>query len=143
MPTIRRTITADQPLSAVWAFLSDFTTTEQWDPGTVRTTRRSGDGGVGTVYDNVSKMAGRETELEYTVVAVEPQKRIQLRGVNKSVVATDTLSFTGDEQRTTVEYVADFEFQGLFKLLAPLMALPLKRLGDKGAQGMTEALAKL
>ena len=43
----------------------------------------------------------------------------------------------------SVEYVADFEFQGLFKLLAPLMALPLKRLGDKGAQGMAEALATL
>src|SRR5688572_7664880 len=77
MPHIERTITVPKPVDQVWAFLSDFTTTELRDPPTVRTTRESGDGGVGTVYRNVSKILGHETEIEYTVVDVEPLKKLQ------------------------------------------------------------------
>jgi hypothetical protein len=40
----------------VWAFLSDFTTTEGWDPPTVSTVRATGDGGVGTEYANTSRV---------------------------------------------------------------------------------------
>ena len=38
----------------MFAYLSDFTTTNEWDPGTVSTERVSGDGGVGTTYHNTS-----------------------------------------------------------------------------------------
>ncbi len=47
----------------VFAYLADFTHTEEWDPGTVRTHRVSGDGGVGTTYANTSRFLGRETDL--------------------------------------------------------------------------------
>lgn len=141
MPTIRRTVTLDRPQAEVWAFLSDFTTTEQWDPGTVRTTRRSGDGGVGTIYDNVSKFAGRESELTYTVEAFEPERMIRLRGENPAVTATDTMTFTGDGSRTQVEYVAVFDFHGWLRFAAPLMAPLFKRLGDDAADGMRRALS--
>ena len=44
---LQRTVeTAGSP-DAVFAYLGDFTTTTQWDPGTVETTCVSGDGGVG------------------------------------------------------------------------------------------------
>jgi uncharacterized protein YndB with AHSA1/START domain len=59
MPKIERTMTVQKPLDQVWAYLTDFTNTEEWDPPTVSTTRISGDGGVGTVYRNVSKILGR------------------------------------------------------------------------------------
>jgi carbon monoxide dehydrogenase subunit G len=143
MPTIRRTVTVDRPLAEVWAFLSDFTTTEEWDPGTVRTTRRSGDGGVGTVYDNVSKFAGRESELVYTVEAIEPERMIKLKGENPAVTATDTMTFTGTDERTVVEYVAVFDFHGVLKFAAPLMFPLFKKLGDDAAKGMTTALNAL
>ena len=58
MASVERTITVSQPIAKVWAYLSDFTTTEEWDPPTVSTVRRSGDGGVGTTYSNVSKFLG-------------------------------------------------------------------------------------
>ena len=65
MPTLERTITVDTPLDAVWAFLTDFTTTERWDPPTVSTELASGSGGVGSVYRNVSKILGREVEIDH------------------------------------------------------------------------------
>ncbi|MFM9735927.1 SRPBCC family protein, partial [Streptomyces niveiscabiei] len=60
---INRTIETDTPLTEVFSYLSDFRSTNDWDPGTVETTRTSGDGGVGTIYHNVSSFMGRETEL--------------------------------------------------------------------------------
>ena len=62
---IERTVTTPTPLPTVFAYLSDFTTTTEWDPGTVRTVRESGNGGTGTRYRNTSRFAGRETELVY------------------------------------------------------------------------------
>lgn len=143
MPTIRRTITVDRPLSKVWSFLSDFTTTETWDPGTVSTTRRSGDGGVGTIYDNVSEFAGRRSELVYTVTDVRPEQLFRLRGEHDALVATDTMTFTGDGSTTTVEYEAVFEFQGWLRFVAPLLAPAFKRLGDHAEAGMRQALNAL
>jgi uncharacterized protein YndB with AHSA1/START domain len=52
---LQRSVTVDASPEKVFAYLSDFTTTEEWDPGTVRCVRTSGDGGVGTVYLNTSK----------------------------------------------------------------------------------------
>ena len=46
MPSVERTVTVTQPIEKVWAYLSDFRTTEEWDPPTVSTVRTSGDGGV-------------------------------------------------------------------------------------------------
>ena len=42
---VQKTVVVDKPLSAVFGYLSDFTTTTEWDPGTVVTVNRQGDGG--------------------------------------------------------------------------------------------------
>src|SRR5690606_16233073 len=108
---LERTVTTDKPVERVFEYLSDFTTTTEWDPGTVRTTLSSGDGGVGTVYHNVSKFAGRETELDYTVVEHEVNQRFALEGKNKTVTANDLMTFASTPTGgTEVRYVADFDF---------------------------------
>lgn len=145
---ITRTVETPTPVDQVFGYLSDFTTTEEWDPGTVSTTRRTGDGGLGTVYDNVSSFMGSKTELEYTVTEVVENRRFQLRGTNKTVVATDTMTFeptpTGG---TRVTYHADFQFKGLLgtvaPLLSPVLGLAFKKLGDEAEKGMQDALDRL
>ena len=42
----QRQVVVAAPADAVFAYLADFTTTTQWDPGTIRTERIAGDGGV-------------------------------------------------------------------------------------------------
>lgn len=141
---IVRTVTVDRPVERVFAYLSDFTTTNEWDPGTVRTTRQSGDGGVGTRYHNVSEFMGRQTELTYVVLEVSPTEVFRLRGENKTLVAHDTMTFTptGDGG-TTVTYRAEFDLKGLAKLSAPFLAPAFKRLGDEAEDGLREALRRL
>ena len=138
---IERTVTVDRPVAAVYAYLKDFTTTTEWDPGTVRTTRDYGDGGVGTRYHNVSKFLGRQTELTYVVTELKDDKLIRLRGENKTVVAHDTMSLVATTSGTELTYRAEFEFTGLARLLSPLLAPAFRRLGDEAADGLRSALA--
>lgn len=139
----QRTVTVDQPVEKVFAYMSDFTNTMEWDPGTVRTVRESGDGGVGTRYHNTSKFMGRETELVYVVEAVEPNRRFVLRGENKTLVAHDIMEFSGGADHTTVTYTGDFALKGLTRLAAPLLAPAFNKLFDDAEGQMREALSRL
>jgi carbon monoxide dehydrogenase subunit G len=140
---LQRSVETASPPAAVFAYLSDFTTTNEWDPGTVRTRLVSGDGGVGTTYHNTSKFMGRETELTYEVVEHRPDSRFALRGENSSVVAHDTMDVAPLGEGSKVTYTADFEFKGVGRLVAPLLGPALKKLGDEAEKGLREALAKL
>jgi carbon monoxide dehydrogenase subunit G len=144
---IKRTVETTAAPDVVFAYLSDFTTTNEWDPGTISTTRASGDGGVGTVYDNVSEFNGRKSELRYTVLEHHPPSRIVLQGENKTLTALDTMRMEPQGAGTRVTYTADFTFKGVLRLLQPVLGLVLarafKKLGDEAEQGMREALAKL
>ena len=141
MIDIKRTVTTARPMPEVFAYLSDFATTQEWDPGTERTTRESGDGGVGTRYHNVSRFLGRTTELDYVVVEHEPPVRLVLRGEKQTVVARDTMTIDhAPGGGTRITYRAQFSFKGPSRLFAPLAAPAFRRLGDKAASGLRTAL---
>jgi len=150
---LERTVTVQKPLEKVFAYLSDFTTTTQWDPGTVRTVRTSGDGGFGTEYQNTSTVAGRETRLTYVVEDLVPNQRIALRGENGTVIAHDTMTFRevgshteaslAEATFTKVTYTADFTFKGITRFIAPLMKPAFTRLFNEAETGMAAALARL
>ena len=145
---VQRTVTVEKPLEKVFAYLSDFTTTTEWDPGTVRTILTSGDGGFGTEYLNTSTFAGRQTQLTYVVQDLVPNWHISLRGENKTVIANDTMTFRatrGDTALpcTQVIYTADFTFKGVARLVAPFLKPAFNRLGDEAEVGMAAALARL
>lgn len=140
---LRRIVTVEKPLNQVFAYLSDFTTTTEWDPGTVETVRTSGDGGFGTEYLNTSTFAGRQTQLTYVVQDLVPNRHIALRGENKTVIAHDTMTFRPAGIGTEVTYTADFTFKGLARFLAPLLKPAFVRLGNEAETGMAKALARL
>ena len=144
---ITRSVETTTPIEKVFAYLSDFTNTEEWDPGTVSTRRVAGDGGVGTKYDNVSKFAGSKTELTYTVRTHVPNERFVLVGQNKTVTATDTMTFSPTAGGTRVTYNAAFEFKGLFgkvaPVLSPVLGIAFKKLGDEAEKGLQTNLDKL
>ena len=140
---VQQTVIVSKPLDAVFGYLSDFTTTTEWDPGTVTTVTQHGDGGVGTTYRNTSTFLGRTTELTYVVQEFVPGERIRLRGENKSVVAVDTMSFHRVEGGTEVTYAADFTFKGPGRFVAPLLRPALERLGQQAQSGLYQALNKL
>ena len=50
---------------------------------------------------------------------------------------------TAAGEGTTVTYRADFEFKGIAKLIAPLLAPAFRRLGDEAEKGLRTALGRL
>jgi uncharacterized protein YndB with AHSA1/START domain len=145
---ITRTVETATPLDQVFAYLTDFTSTNEWDPGTVETTRTSGDGGVGTRYANTSQFRGRKTQLEYVVRELVPGERFVLEGNNSTIKAVDTLSFSAtDSGGTRVVYNADFTYKGLLGLLSPVLDRTLagafRALGDEAEVGLQTTLDAL
>ena len=140
---LERTVTVDVDVHQAFGYLFDFTTTNDWDPGTVNTIRRAGDGGIGTTYENTSRFLGRETSLTYVVEELVPDERIRLRGENKTVVSVDTMRFRPTTTGTEVTYTADFTFKGLSRIIAPLLKPALTRLGDEAESGLRTALTRL
>jgi Polyketide cyclase / dehydrase and lipid transport len=140
---LQKTVIVGKPLDAVFGYLSDFTTTTEWDPGTVLTVTQHGDGGVGTTYLNTSTFLGRETRLTYVVREFVPGERIRLRGENKTVTAIDTMTFRSVDAGTEVTYTAEFTFKGPSRLLAPLLRPAFDRLGQHAQAGLRTALEQL
>jgi NAD(P)-dependent dehydrogenase (short-subunit alcohol dehydrogenase family) len=140
---VQKTVIVDKPLDAVFGYLSDFTTTTEWDPGTVTTVLRHGNGGVGTTYLNTSTFLGRTTQLTYVVDELVNHQLIQLRGENKTVIAVDTLTFRPVASGTEVTYTAEFTFKGPSRIAAPLLKPAFERLGNQAEAGMRKALNRL
>lgn len=140
---LQKTVVTDKPLARVFDYLSDFTSTTDWDPGTVATVRQSGDGGIGTSYLNTSQFLGRKTELRYVVEELVPGERIRLRGENKTVISVDTMTFRPAGAGTEVTYTAEFTFKGAARYVAPLFRPALARLGDQAEAGLRQALGRL
>jgi carbon monoxide dehydrogenase subunit G len=140
---LQRTVVVGKPLEKVFAYLSDFTTTTEWDPGTVTTVLDRGDGGIGTTYLNTSAFLGRTTQLTYVVRELVPGERIRLQGENQTVIATDTMSFRSVQAGTEVTYAAEFTFKGPARFIAPLLRPALERLGNQAETGLREALTRL
>lgn len=140
---IERTIDAAVSPEQAFAYLSDFETTRQWDPGTLRTTRQSGDGGVGTRYLNVSTFLGRTTELIYTVTEYRENTLFALQGTNKTVTADDTMTFTATPTGVRLVYRAHFRFRTWVRFIQPLLAPALKKLGEEAEVGLHRELQRL
>ena len=140
---LSKTVVTDKPPAEVFDYLSDFTSTTDWDPGTVSTVREQGDGGVGTSYLNTSEFLGRRTELRYLVQELVPGERIRLRGENKTVISVDTIAVRPTGAGTEVTYTAEFTFKGAARFVAPLFRPALARLGDQAVTGLRRALDRL
>jgi carbon monoxide dehydrogenase subunit G len=140
-----RTVTTSQPVDKVAEFLSDFTTTAEWDPHTVSCTRLDdGPLGVGARFENVQHLVGRDSTLTYEVTEYEPGRRIVLEGGNDTVRSRDEMLFDGTaDGGTQVTYNVEIELRGLAKLGQPALAVGLKKVADEGADGMQRRLAAL
>ncbi len=143
MIEMQRELSTDAAPDAVFAYLADFTTTEQWDPGTVRTVCISGDGGVGTRYANTSRFAGRTTDLVYVVTGLTPGRSIELRGENASVIAHDTITVAAHPDGCLITYRVKFAFQGWLRWIEPVLGLAVANLLDKGVQELSRELARI
>jgi carbon monoxide dehydrogenase subunit G len=143
MPSVERTFDVAQPPVAVIEYLKDFSHTEEWDPGTVRCTRNdSGPIVVGSSWHNVSKVAGVETELTYTLKEMSSDHLVFI-GVNDSATSTDTMTVRPSAAGSTLTYRADIEMHGMSKLAAPAIKLVFEKVAHDTQAQLIEVLNAL
>lgn len=140
--TLQRSVTTTASPDVAFAYLADFANATEWDSGTVRCLRVSGNGGPGTVYRNVSRFAGRDVELDYTV-ATREQPTFVIIGRNETTVSHDTIVVRPQGEGSVIDYTAESTFLGPARFIAPLLRPLLERLGDDTAETLRTALDKL
>ena len=124
----------------LFQYFADFTTTNEWDPNTVKTTLLTGEGGIGSTYSNTSKFNGKESSLVYEVIEYKPNTLIRLRGENKNITAVDTMSIKDNGNTRTFTYEARFRLKGLGNLVAPFLAKAFKKLAHDAEEGLRKVI---
>ena len=145
MIEIIRQVETRAPREIVAPFLTDFTTTAEWDPHT-QACSAVGDGpvAVGREYDNVQRIGPMRSRFRYRVREFEPGRRIVLASESSLLAATDAMEFADRAGGgTRVTYTARFRLKGVARLGAPVLQRLVNRIGDDGAAGMRRRLDAL
>ena len=144
MAHYRREIVVPTPLTTTFAYLSRFSSAEEWDPGVIQAQMITPEPvGLGSRFRLVAVFLGAKVPLEYEIIEYDPPRRVVLTAENRSVRSTDTISFDSTTSGgTEVRYEAVLLPKGTARLADPLFALALRRVGDRAAGGLQAALAE-
>ena len=125
----------------MFAYLSDFSTTQEWDPGVERASRLD-DGPVrlGSEFRLLAGFLGRSVPLTYTVIEYDPPLAVAFLGENSTVTSRDRITFEPAGEHTWIVYEADLALKGLLRLGDPLLRIAFKRVGDRALAGLRERL---
>jgi carbon monoxide dehydrogenase subunit G len=130
-----------RPPGEVFAYLSDFSRTVEWDPGVVEAERLgTAPVGEGSEFRLVADFLGRKATITYRIVEYDPPSAVTFRGENSSVVSLDRITFAPSDGGTRITYDADLALKGLLRLADPLLALVFRRVGDRALAGMRKTL---
>ncbi len=136
--TLDETITVNRPLHEVFAYISDFSRIEEWDPGVARGTRLTeGALGVGSAF-RIDMKAG--FSLHYRVLEWETNNRLLMSVDSKVFTALEEIRFSESITGTQVRYIATFSFPGPLALLAKTFPGVMDRVGKSAMAGMHAAL---
>jgi len=142
MALYKASIACARPREEVFAYLSDFSRTVEWDPGVVDAERLDdGELGEGSEFRIVAEFLGRETPLTYRIVEYDPPNAVTFRGESATVVSRDRVTFEDFGAGTLVTYEAKLTLRGPFTLADPLLALAFKRIGERALAGLRATLA--
>lgn len=142
MARYKATLDTTHPPEEVFDYLSDFSTTAEWDPGVLQA-ERVGDGPIaeGSQFRLVAEFLHRKTTLTYRIVEYDRPNAVTFRGENSSVISLDRITLQRSDGGTRITYDADLVLKGPFRLADPLLVLAFKRVGDRALAGMRKTLA--
>ena len=142
MARYRATVYTDRSRQEVFDYLSDFSTTRQWDPGVVTAERLTGNEvELGSEFSLVARFLGNDTQLTYRIVEYEPPRSVVFLGENDTVISRDRITFEPEGTGTNISYDAELTLKGPRRIADPLLGIAFKRVGDRALAGMREALA--
>jgi Polyketide cyclase / dehydrase and lipid transport len=135
------TIDSRLPAAEAFAYMADFSNTRLWDPS-VTEARKVGDGpiGTGSAFDVVARFGARAVPLRYEIVEYEAGRRVVLQAEGKGFTSRDTITVESADGGSAVTYDAVLAFQGIRRLLDPVMQRIFAGVGARATAGMQAAL---
>ncbi len=134
-------VDTSRPRDEMFAYLSDFSSTQEWDPGVIEA-KRLGDAPIheGTEFRLLTSFLGRKIPLTYRIVEYDPPNAVTFRGESSTVVSLDRITFEPSKRGTRITYDADLALKGSFKLAGPLLGVAFKRVGARALAGLHKTL---
>ncbi len=125
-----------------FAYVADFTTVADWDPGIHESRKVSGAGGVGTVYEVQAEFRGKTMPFTYTVTAFEQDTQIVLDGVGEKATSVDTIAFEASgDGGARITYSADFKLKGVLRVAEPFLGGTFRTLAREALAGLADRLS--
>lgn len=141
MARFTEVIEVARPLEEAFAYVADFTTAAEWDPGILSSRRTSGDGGVGSTYDVEAEFRGKTLPFTYAVTSLDPGRRIVLHGEGEKATSDDDISFEAlPDGRTRITYDAELRLKGMLRAAEPFVGGAIRTMGAKALAGLKTTL---
>lgn len=141
MTILQETADVARPVGEAFAYVSDFTTTTEWDTTAQRARKLTpGKIRVGTEFEVVCAMPVGSVTLLYRVSKLEQDALIELEGSCSLFSIRDQITFAPSERGTRIEYRAEFDFKPIIKPFAGLSKSGLEKMGRESVAGLAEAL---
>lgn len=141
MARYRASVDTQREGEEVFAYLSDFSSAAEWDPGVVEAQRLdAGPIGVGAEFRLVAQFLGRTTPLTYRIVEYNPPHAVTFLGENATVISRDRITFEPTGVGTRITYDADLRLKGPLRIADGLLALAFSRVGDRALAGLRRTL---
>jgi len=136
--TLDETIDVQRPLHEVFAYVSDFSRVEEWDPAVARASRQTpGAPAVGSQYQ-VEMKAG--FSLHYRVVEFEQNSRMLMTVDSRLFTAREEILFEAIGDETRLHYIARFDFPTPLAVLNRVYPTAMRRVGKSAMAGLKQAL---
>lgn len=124
-----------------FAYMADFANARHWDPSVLEAAPTTeGAVGTGAAFDLVVRFGGRTLPLRYEIVSYEEPRQLVIEAKKPSFISRDTITVSPSGAGSTVHYDALLVFNGVGRVLDPVLQLIFNRTGDKAAAGMRAAL---
>ncbi len=143
MARYRGTVISNRSAEETFDYMAEFSNASEWDPG-VRGAERLDDGavGLGSAFRLDVTVGGRSTPLDYRVVEFDRPHQVVVLGENGLVRSEDTITVVPRPGGGSIlTYDAELRLQGVLAPLDAVLALPFRRIGDRGLGGLRNVLS--
>jgi uncharacterized protein YndB with AHSA1/START domain len=117
MPSAQHTVTINRPPEAVYAYVLDGEKCPEWRDHVLEIKRRSGDGGVGTIYTQaVAGPMGRRIAADYEVTVAEPNRLLEFQTIAGPARPHGRFEITADGDGSRLSISLEANMKGLAAL---------------------------
>lgn len=122
MVVVQGSVTIDQPLEAVFTYISNYENDPQWRAGVTRMDQSpKGAAQLGTVTREVLKAMGRSNETLAKVVEYEVNRKIAFKSFRAEVPVDGWRAVESVDGGTRFTYYLHMDLNGMYGLMSPII----------------------